>query len=298
MIVVNVEFVLPGLAVLAVAVGLGLARWPLVPRVDVFALTTVAVVAAATVASVVVTTVAGFVLGPARQAEIVEWCRIVPLHHRVSLIEGILATSVLAVMVVRVLLVMQRRRAALVPTDGRRLAVLETDEPVAYAAPGKPGCVVVSTGLLSVLEPRERQVVFVHERAHLRQAHHRFLLIGALAVAVVPVLGPLVERLRLATERQADEAAVVAMGGDRQLVASAITKAAINRASFNGLVPTISGASVVARVEALIGGPPSRWTSRAVVALAAGATAAVIGAGSIQFHHIWVVVDHVCHGSG
>ncbi|MDH3293511.1 MAG: M56 family metallopeptidase [Acidimicrobiia bacterium] len=292
----NVEFVLPGLAVLAVAVGLGIARWPLVPRADVWALTTVSMVAAATVASVVVTTVAGFVLGPARKAEIVQWCRIVPLHHEVTPIEGILATAAVAVMVTRVILVMQQRRAALVPTDGRRLAVLDTDEPVAYATPGKPGCVVVSTGLLSVLEPRERQVVIAHERAHLQQAHHRVLLIGALAVAVVPLLGPLVERLCLATERQADEDAVVAMGGDRQLVATAIAKAAINKASFDGLVPAIGGGSVVARVEALTGRPPGRWTIRTGVALAAAGTAAVVAAGSIQIHHIWILADHVCHG--
>lgn len=292
----NVEFVLPGLAVLAVAVGLGIGRWPLVPRADVWALTTVATVAAATVASVVVTTVVGFVLGPAQQAEIVRWCRIVPLHHEVTPIQGTLATAVLVVMVARVLLVMRQRQAGLVPMDGRRLAVLDTDEPVAYAAPGKPGCVVVSTGLLSVLEPRERQVVIAHERAHLQQAHHRVLLIAALAVAVVPLLGPLVERIRLATERQADEDAVVAMGGDRQLVATAIAKAAINKASFDGLVPAIGGGSVVARVEALIEGPSGRWTIRTGVALAVAGTAVVIGAGSIQIHHIWILADHVCHG--
>ena len=290
----NVEFLLPGLAVLAVAVALGVGRWPLVPRANVWALTTVAVVAATTVASVVVTTVAGFVLGPARRAEIVEWCRIVPLHHEVTTPEGTLATAVLAVMALRVVRVMHRSRAASVSIDGRRVAVLETAEPMAYAAPGKPGCVVVSTGLLSVLEPRERQVVFAHERAHLQQAHHRFLLAGALAVAVVPILGPLVRRLRLATERQADEEAVVAMGGDRQLVATAITKAAITKSSFNGLVPAVNGASVVARVEALIGAPPGRWSYRSGVALAAVGTAVVIFAGSIQMHHIWVLVDHVC----
>jgi len=293
---VNVEFLLPSLAVLAVAVGLGVGRWPLVPRANVWALTTVAVVAATTVGSVLATTTAGFLLGPARRTEIVEWCRIVPLHHEVTTLEGVLATTALAVIAVRVGLVILRRRAASAPTAGRRLAVLDTPEPVAYAAPGKPGCVVVSTGLLSALEPRERQVVFAHERAHLRQAHHRFLLVGALAAAVVPPLGPLVDRLRLATERQADEEAVAAMGGDRHLVASAITKAAITKSSFNGLVPAINGASVVARVEALVGRPPSRWATRAGLALAVTGTTSAIGAGSIQLHHLWVLADHVCRG--
>lgn len=292
----NVEFLLPSLAVLAVAFGLGVGRWPLIPRANVWALTTTAVVAATTVASVLLATTAGFLLGPARRTEIVEWCRIVPLHHEVTTLEGILATTALVAIGVRVGLVFLRRRAATAPTDGRRLAVLDTAEPVAYAAPGKPGCVVVSTGLLSALEPRERQVVFAHERAHLRQAHHRFLLIGALATAVVPPLRPLVERLRLATERQADEEAVAAMGGDRHLVATAITKAAITKSAFNGLVPAINGASVVARVEALIGHPPSRWATRAGLALAVTGTASAVGASSIQLHHLWVLADHVCRG--
>ena len=297
----NVEFLLPGLAVLAVAVGLGVGRWPLVPRANVWALTTIAVVAATTVMSVVLATMAGFLLGPVRRNEIVEWCRIVPLHHEVTAFEGVLATVALVAMGTRVGLVVVRRRAATAATAGRRLAVLDTAEPLAYAAPGKPGCVVVSTGLLSALEPRERQVVFAHERAHLRQAHHRFLLVGALAAAVVPPLGPLVERLRLATERQADEEAVAAMGGDRQLVATAITKAAFTKAgftkaSFDGLVPAIDGGSVVARVEALIGHPPSRWATAAGVALAVTGAVSAIGAGSIQLHHLWVLVDHVCHG--
>ncbi len=292
----NIEFLLPVVALVIVAAGLGVAKRPLVPRADVWALTTVAVVAAVTVVSVVATSFAGFVLGPVRRAEIVEWCRIMPLHHEVSPLEGALATVALGAMVVRALLVVRRRRACLVVTDGRRLAVVDMAEPVAYAAPGKPGCVVVSTGLLSILEPRERQVVFAHERAHLRQAHHRFLLLGALAVAVVPVLRPLFDRIRLATERLADEEAVKTMGGDRQLVATAITKAAMVSSSFNELVPAVSGSSVIARVEALVGTQTDRRARGAGALLAVVGTAVVVGAGSIQAHHIWVLVDHVCHG--
>jgi Zn-dependent protease with chaperone function len=97
------------------------------------------------------------------------------------------------------------------------LSILDTAEPIAYAAPGDPGCVVVSKGLLDVLAPRERQVVLAHERAHLHHNHHRYLLAAELAVAVVPVLRPLVVQIRFATERSADESAVAALGGDREL---------------------------------------------------------------------------------
>lgn len=292
----SIEFVLPILALLAVAVVLGHAPWELPPRLAVRALALVAAVAATTVALVVVATAAGFVLGPARRAEVVEWCRIVPLHHEVQLLEGLAALIVSAVMAVRSWRVLHRRRLAVAATVGRRLSILDTPEPVAYAAPGRPGCVVVSTGLLSALAPRERQVVFAHERAHLRQRHHRYLLVGSLAVAIVPILRPLVERLRLATERCADEEAASALGGDRQLVATAITKAALSTTAFNGVVPAFNGGPVVARVNALIGSPPGVWRAGTGLASLVAGTGAAVGAGFVQVHHLWVVVDHICNG--
>ena len=54
---------------------------------------------------------------------------------------------------------------------------------IAFAVPGDPGCVVVSRGLLDRLEPRERKVVFAHERAHLRLGHHRYLHASEVAAA-------------------------------------------------------------------------------------------------------------------
>lgn len=289
-------FLLPGLGLLALSVALGIGRWDPPLKVTVRALTIVAAVAAGTVALVVVATAVGFVLGPARQADIVEWCRIVPLHHKVGPIEGLLAVTASLLMAVRVGLVVHRRRIAVRGTAGRRLSVLKTAEPMAYAAPGRPGCVVVSTGLLSALDPRERQVVFAHERAHLRQRHHRYLLIGAIALAIMPLLKPLVERLRLATERCADEEAAAILGGDRHLVATTIAKAALTKTAYGGVVPAFNGGPVVARVNALIGVPPSMWTTRVGLVAMVGGTLSSVGAGSIQLHHLWVLVDHVCHG--
>lgn len=290
------EFILPGLALLVVAVLLGLGRWEPPVKVAASALTIVAAVAAGTVVVVVVATAAGFLLGPARQAEIVEWCRIVPLHHEVGLLEGLLAVAATAVMAVRIGAVLRQRRAAVRGTEGRRLSIVDTSEPMAYAAPGRPGCVVVSTGLLSSLEPRERQVVFAHERAHLRQGHHRHVLVGSIAVAVMPLLKPLVDRLRLATERCADEEAVTTLGGDRRLVATAIAKAALTKSTYNGVVPAFDGGQVVARVNALIGSPPSVWATRFGLAIVLAGTVSSVGAGSVQMHHLWALVDHVCRG--
>jgi len=172
--------------------------------------------------------------------------------------------------------------------------VVDSPELIAYAAPGDPGCVVVSRGLLDALEPRERQVVLAHERAHLYHGHHRYLLAGEIAVAIVPFLGPLVDQIRLATERSADESAAEALGGDRRLVARTIARAAITRTVHDGLVGAFGGASVPARVQALIG-PPQNPALTVAAFPVIGATAAVtVLAGSVQVHHFVELIEHVC----
>jgi len=290
------EFVLPVLALLGLAVVLGVGPWELSPKHAVRALTVVAVTAAGTVGLVALATAVGFVVGPARRADLVAWCRIVPLHHDVGVVEGVASLAATIAMALRVGLVLWRLRQATRGTSGRRLSIVDTAQPIAYAAPGRPGCVVVSTGLLSALDPRERKVVFAHERAHLRQGHHRHLALGSVAVAIVPFLKPLVERLRLATERCADEEAVTVLDGDRHLVATAIAKAALAKTAFNGVVPAINGGSVVARINALIGTPPSAWRGRVGLAVMTVGTLSVVAAGSVQVHHLWRLAGHICQG--
>lgn len=293
----SMEFLFPLVALLSVAVIVGFDRWQPPAAVAVRALALVAGVVGFTVFTLVVATAAGFVLGPTRRAEIVESCRIFHLHHQVEPVLGGLASMAFVVMVVRIGLVAGRFRSATRATSGQRVSVLSTDEPLAYAAPGRPGCVVVSTGLLALLDPRERQVVFAHERAHLRQRHHRYLLIGLFAAAVVPFLDPLVVRLRLATERCADEEAVVALSGDRHLVARAIAKAALAISTYqHGVVPAFDGGHVAARVNALIGTPPGVWATRSGLVVMLVGVVSAISAGSVQIHHLWVLVDHICHG--
>jgi Zn-dependent protease with chaperone function len=291
------DFLLPLGALFVVALMLGMTRWQPPAALAIRALALISGVVGATVFALVAATAAGFVLGPARQAEIVEWCRIIPLHHEVGPLLGGLALGALIAIMVRISLVVRRFRSATRATSGRRVSILPTSEPVAYAAPGRPGCVVVSTGLLAPLDARERQVVFAHERAHLRQGHHRYLLVGLFAAAVVPFLGPLVARLRLATERCADEEAVATLGGDRRLVARAIAKAALATSTYHhDVVPAFNGGEVAARVNALIGTPPGVWATRSGHAIMIAGMLSAIGAGSVQIHHLWVLIDHICHG--
>lgn len=291
----SLAVVAPALVAIACGVVAGWFRWPVRPMLVVRIQTGIAVVVAATTSVVLATIVLGVAARSALVLSLIEWCPVVPLHHHVRPIEGAAAAVLLGVGAWRARRVLVRRRWAVEGTQGRRLAVLDSAEPIAYAAPGDPGCVVISRGLLDALAPRERQVVLAHERAHLHHRHHRYLLAGELSRAVVPLLGPLVAQLRLATERSADEAAVHSLGGDRRLVARTIARAAITRSAHAGLVGAIGGASVPARVQALIGPPDPAGST--VLGIAAGAitTVTVVAAGSVQVHHLAGLIDHLCH---
>ena len=287
--------VLPALIVVAVASLAGVVRWPLRPAIAIRVLVVIAVVGAGTVLLMAVVVVTGFLARSAAVLSLIAWCPLVPLHHEVSVVDGLVAMAVLAASAWRVRLVLSRRRWATDGTEGCSLVVLDTCEPIVFAAPGTPGCVVVSQGMLDVLRPRERQVLFAHERAHLDQRHHRYLLAVELAVAILPTLRPLAEQLRLSTERCADEAAAEAMGDDRRLVARSIAKAAVRADDYRNLVGAFGGGSVPRRVRALLDPAPS------AVALQAGtfstfaiASVAVV-AGGVQLHHIAELVDHLCH---
>lgn len=290
----SIGLILPAAAAVALATAAGFVRLPVRPRVAMGLLATIAATVALTVLAVVVVGSTGLLARSTPGVALVHWCPAIPFHHEVTYLEGVLAAAILAAATLRIRRVLLARRQASTDLDGRRLSVLETAEPIAFAAPGEPGCVVVSQGMLDVLSPPERQVLFAHERAHLSQKHHRYLLLAELSVAVLPLLRPLAEQLRLATERSADEAAADAVG-DRRLVARTIAKAAISTNAYHGLVGAFGGSSVPMRVRALVGPAPSR-----VVVAAAWATFAVVAgsamaAGSIQFHHLAELIRHLCH---
>ena len=96
----------------------------------------------------------------------------------------------------------------------------------AYTVPGRPGRIVVSAGMLDVLDERGRTALLAHERAHLTARHHWFTTAARLAAAANPLVRPLATAVEYVVERWADEAAAAAVG-DRRLVAQAIARAAV-----------------------------------------------------------------------
>ncbi|MBM7440419.1 M56 family metallopeptidase [Streptomyces sp. HB132] len=179
-----------------------------------------------------------------------------------------------------------------VPSAGD-LSILDQPEADAYALPGKPGRIVVTSGMLRTLEGPEREALFAHERAHLTGRHHYFLAAADLTTRCLPATSALRNAIALAVERVADEAAAHAVG-DRNLTARAIGRAALAGAAGSGasrpfFAAGAAGGPVPQRVKALLQPvpAPSRLAVAAVGLLLAfsAATGAAAAAGLVSLHH-------------
>jgi hypothetical protein len=140
--------------------------------------------------------------------------------------EAAAVAAAIRVLCRRVAAIIAAARTARCLPGGEQLVVLDDEAPDAYAVPGRPGRIVISTGMLAALDPRERQVLLAHERAHLTCRHHLFVAAAQLAAATNPLLRPVAAAVRYTTERWADEHAARTVG-DRQLTARTIGKAAL-----------------------------------------------------------------------
>ncbi len=77
-------------------------------------------------------------------------------------------------------------------------------------------------------------------------------------------------------------------------MARTIARAAVTRSVHTGLVGGFGGASVPARVNALIGPPDPAGSMTFAVAAGAMTATTAIAAGSIQIHHLAELIDHLC----
>jgi Zn-dependent protease with chaperone function len=169
----------------------------------------------------------------------------------------------------RALAASYRRAARLQP--GRNRVVIVTSPAIeAYAMPGWPGRIVVSTGVMAALDDRGRTALLAHEHAHLTGQHHLFTTAAHLAAALNPLLFPLARAVDYTTERWADEHAARTTG-DRRLVAATIGQIALLATTPPPAALNITGpparrislawaGPVPRRVAALLAPPPQRRT--------------------------------------
>lgn len=107
-----------------------------------------------------------------------------------------------------------------------QVVVVQSEEVEAFAVPGRPGHVVVTTGMRQVLTEQQYEALLAHERAHLEQGHPWLMLLSDLAGAVHPALRWVSHRVSYLVERAADEHAASTVG-DRKILARAIGTAAL-----------------------------------------------------------------------
>ncbi|EST19247.1 M56 family metallopeptidase [Streptomyces roseochromogenus] len=146
---------------------------------------------------------------------------------------GVLAGALLMGGLLRALAVVWRRwsslRALALPR-GRPaagdLVVIEADRPDAYALPGRPRRVVVTTAMLRALPADEPAVLLAHERAHLLHRHHLYATVAEAVAACNPMLRPVRDHTTFHIERWADEEAAQTTGS-RPLVARSLIRAAL-----------------------------------------------------------------------
>ncbi|HKR48592.1 MAG TPA: M56 family metallopeptidase [Pseudonocardiaceae bacterium] len=191
----------------------------------------------------------------------------VQLQDPVPELIAVIAAALLILGAVRVVRVLRARRTMLhelravcCSCGGGELAVVALDAPHAFAVPGRPARILITRGLLSMLDGDERRVVLAHERAHLQGRHHWLRGVAEVCAAVNPVLIPVREAVAFLVERCADEHAA-AVTGSRVLVARALAKAAL-ASGTPGATPSwpgtlaFAGCGVSARVAALHSDPP------------------------------------------
>ncbi|MGJ5756151.1 peptidase M48-like protein [Streptomyces puniciscabiei] len=194
-----------------------------------------------------------------------------------------LALVAIAVRITRAVRAERRTRRALHrlcaghPAD-TELVVAASEVPQAFAIPGRPGRILVTSGLLRALEPAERRVLLAHERAHLAHRHGPLVAAATLAAAADPLLGPVRKAVGFLVERWADEQAATTVG-DRRTTARALARAALTAGpSRTACALHFTDRAVTRRIAALQTSPPPRlWPAAAAVLLLA-ALAALLAA--------------------
>ena len=207
---------------------------------------TIAAVAVAVVPAMLVLAL-GFVAHLPWFGGAIAWCRdALGLHHQIPAWLGVPAVAACVVGGIRLFRVRRTWRRFRCTHRGG-VEVVPSADLFAYTMPGAGGQIVVSSGLVERLDEREFAVVVAHERAHATHRHDRYVLVGAIAVAMVPALAPLQRRLRFTLERWADETAVAELACERHVVARTLASVALSGAAVPAGAVGIVGLGVAGR---------------------------------------------------
>lgn len=219
-----------------------------------------------------------------------EWCaRAMGLHGSVPAWLGVPVVVLIAFGAVRTLRLMRQHRTFRLESP-RPIHIAHSHKPYAVTLPGRAGQIVISTAMVDLLDEHEQRIVVAHERAHAHYRHDRYLLTAELAVATLPPLRALAQRVNYSIERWADEAAAAACG-DRRLVAITLGKVALQ--TNPPTVAGFSGLGVALRMGALL--EPAIPNPRRSQLLALWSSVVLTAGFSFyQLHHLERLLTALC----
>nr|WP_204331410.1 M56 family metallopeptidase [Geodermatophilus sabuli] len=191
--------------------------------------------------------------------------------HWVTLtLAGVLAAELVGVLLLSWLRTTRTRRRhrellelVVRPAAQPEARLLEHPAPVAFCIPGGRPMLVLSSGMVAELDDAQLAAVVAHERAHLREHHHLYLLPFVAWEAALPVLPAAAgahAAVRTLVEMRADDVALRSLSGPdrRRTLARAIVAAA--GGAGGAAVPSgalaVAGGAVRERVVRLLA-PPS-----------------------------------------
>jgi len=286
----GLPFLIGGLGAAGLA---GMHRQVFRPRLAAWALS-IASMAVALAAIVLLASIAVAWVGDVTPGDWLVICGGSTPHNHIPTLVGLGAVVLTLLLAARAGRTATRFFSAWTRGGNGNVEILSTRQVVAHARPNRGGpnggTIVLSEGVISLLEPQELSAVIAHERSHLQHRHHRFVFCVDVAASFVPLLSPARRALRFATERWADEDAAIAVGS-RDVVAQAVARTAL--AEVRDYQLAINGGPVVRRVDALTTpeSPGRHVTSTVAIAASAGV---VIAASAVQIHHALGVLSHFC----
>ena len=160
--------------------------------------------------------------------------------------------------------------------------VLDVPELAAYCVPGRPPAIVLTRGVLAVLDREQVAAVIAHEKAHLAGGHHLLVALTrglAAAFPAVPLFTRGATEVARLTEMCADDTAARASG--RNVLVTALLAMGTGAATPPFALAATAG-SLTARVQRLLEPPPRAQHARnwltliAVTILLAAASALLI----------------------
>lgn len=182
----------------------------------------------------------------------------------------------------------QRARVALIgrPDVVPGTWIVEDNRPAVFCIPGRDHQIVVTSGALALLTPRQRVLALAHERAHLGGRHHVALtLASALSRGIPGIRLFAVAEKEIATlvEMHADDRATVS-GGRRELATALVALA--QGASPAGAL-AINGGAAIQRVHRLLVTAPGlpigqRWSIHGIVTALVAAPVLIAAAPALE----------------